>query len=67
VMLKPLLSQDGEAVEGEQEGYEAHWDAPPAELNPVVREFQRLTVRKWREHLAAPDRQDQPKPAAVHA
>lgn len=67
VMIKPLLSEDGEAVEGEQEGYEAHWDAPPAELNPVVREFQRLTVRKWREHLATSSREDQPEQAAIHA
>jgi phenylpropionate dioxygenase-like ring-hydroxylating dioxygenase large terminal subunit len=67
VMIRPLLSEDGVAVEGEQEGYEAHWDAPPAEMNPVVREFQRLTVRKWREHLAPATREEQPQPAAVHA
>ena len=46
-LIKPLLRQDGQAVEAEQEGYERHWDAQLAELNPVVRAFQTLTVRKW--------------------
>ena len=49
-LIRPLLAQDGEAVEAEQEGYERHWDAPLAELNPVVRAFQSLTVRKWQAH-----------------
>ncbi len=49
--IKPLLSQDGFAVEREQEGYEAHFDAPLAELNPAVNLFQQLTIRKWDEHL----------------
>ena len=40
-----------EAVEAEQEGYERYWDAPPAELNPVVRAFQDVTIRKWEEWL----------------
>ena len=48
-LIRPLLSQDGTAVEAEQEGYENHWDAQLAELNPVVRAFQSLTVRKWQE------------------
>ncbi|MEM9865628.1 MAG: aromatic ring-hydroxylating dioxygenase subunit alpha [Myxococcota bacterium] len=49
--IKPLLAEDGEAVEEEQRGWEAHWDAPLAEINPVVRSFQNLTVRKWQEYL----------------
>jgi hypothetical protein len=48
----PLLSQDGEAVEAEQEGYNAYFDAPLAEINPAVNLFQQLTIRKWEEHLA---------------
>ena len=52
VLIGPLLAQDRVAVEAEQEGYERHWDAPPIESNPVVRAFQKVTVRKWREHLA---------------
>lgn len=52
MLIGPLLNQDRVAVEAEQEGYETHWDAPPIEFNPVVREFQNLTVRKWEEHLA---------------
>ena len=49
--IGPLLDQDRFAVEAEQRGYERHWDAPPVELNPAVRAFQEVTVRKWREHL----------------
>ena len=52
IIVKPLLQEDGDAVEAEQEGWEAHWDAPLAELNPVVKEFQHLTIRKWEEYLA---------------
>ena len=52
MLIVPLLTQDKVAVEAEQLGYEAHWDAPPIEFNPVVREIQNLTVRKWEEYLA---------------
>lgn len=52
LLIGPLLAQDRFAVEAEQRGYERHWDAPPIELNPVVRAFQKVTVRKWREYLA---------------
>jgi phenylpropionate dioxygenase-like ring-hydroxylating dioxygenase large terminal subunit len=52
VLVKPLLSQDGFAVEAEQDGYERHWDEPIVELSPAVNAFQALTVRKWEEHLA---------------
>ncbi len=53
--IGPLLDQDRFAVEAEQRGYERHWDAPPVELNPAVRAFQEVTVRKWREHLEQPE------------
>ena len=52
LLIAPLLAQDRFALEAEQEGYERHWDARPVEFNPVVRAFQKVTVRKWREHLA---------------
>jgi hypothetical protein len=52
VLIGPLLRQDGVAVEAEQEGYEAHPDAPMIEVNPVIAMFQNLTIRKWQEHLA---------------
>jgi len=52
VLIGPLLSQDGFAVEAEQAAYEKHWDAPLAELNPVVGLFQELIIRRWEEHLA---------------
>jgi hypothetical protein len=51
--IKPLVSQDGDAVDWEQQGYENHFDAPLAELCPVVPLFQELVVRKWEEHLAS--------------
>lgn len=52
-LIRPLLNEDGFAVEAEQEGYDAHFDAPMLELNPVIALFQGLTIRKWEEHLAA--------------
>ena len=51
MLIGPLLSQDRWAVEAEQTGYENNWDAPPIEVNPVVRSFQQVTIRKWQEHL----------------
>ena len=51
VLIGPLLAEDRVAVEAEQEGYERHWGDPPIEVNPVVRAFQKVTVRKWQEHL----------------
>jgi phenylpropionate dioxygenase-like ring-hydroxylating dioxygenase large terminal subunit len=57
VLLRPLLTEDKHAVEAEQEGYEAHSDKASVELNPCVRAFQDLTIRKWQEHLTgAPKR-----------
>jgi nitrite reductase/ring-hydroxylating ferredoxin subunit len=51
VLVRPLLAEDKFAVELEQEGYDAHFDKPIAELNPAVQKFQDLTIRKWEEHL----------------
>jgi phenylpropionate dioxygenase-like ring-hydroxylating dioxygenase large terminal subunit len=63
--IRPLLAQDGFAVEGEQRGYDEHFDAPIIELNPAVHLFQKLTVRKWEEHLARAA--TRPRPAAAPA
>jgi hypothetical protein len=52
LLVKPLLSEDGFAVEAEQEAWGKHYDQPIAELNPVVHQFQQLTIRKWEEHLS---------------
>lgn len=52
VVFKPLLEEDGVACEAEQAGYNEHWNAPIAELNPAVHAFQALTIRKWEEYLA---------------
>ena len=54
ISIGPLLDQDGVVVEAEQEAYDVHWDAPPVELNPVVKAFQELTVRKWQAYIEDP-------------
>jgi hypothetical protein len=51
LFIQPLVSQDGDAVDWEQHGYEEHFDAPVAELCPVVPLFQEVVVRKWNEYL----------------
>ncbi len=51
LLIKPLLAQDGVAVEAEQEGWHRHFDAPMIELNPVVHHCQQLTIKKWEEYL----------------
>lgn len=51
LLVAPLLRQDGEAVEAEQQAYERHHALPVPDLNPAVALFQQLTVRKWEEHL----------------
>ena len=50
--IRPLLGEDGVAVEAEQQGYNTYYDEPLAELNPAVNHFQQLTIRKWEEYLA---------------
>ena len=52
LLVKPLLSEDGVAVEAEQTGWERHWNAPIVEINPAVNAFQALTVTKWQAYLA---------------
>lgn len=52
LLFKPLLAEDGVALEAEQIGYDAHWDAPPIELNPVIPLLQKLTVQQWENYLA---------------
>jgi hypothetical protein len=52
LLIRPLLRQDGFAVEAEQRGHEAHPRQPVPDLNPAVALFQQLTLRKWEEHLA---------------
>lgn len=50
LLVRPLLQEDGDVLEEEQRGWEEAWDSPQAELNPIVKEFQDLTIRKWREY-----------------
>jgi len=65
VLVRPLLTEDKVAVELEQDGYDRHFDKPIAELNPAVRHFQDLTIRKWEEHLAKSRRLDGGRPSGV--
>ena len=51
LLIKPILNEDGVAVEAEQQGYERHWRAPTIEINPVVAAFQRILVNKWKAYL----------------
>ena len=51
LLFRPLLKEDGVALEAEMLASETYWDEPPIELNPVVPMFQRLTARKWEEYL----------------
>lgn len=71
LIVKPLLDEDGVAVEAEQEGYEAHFDQPVPDLNPVVHAFQALTIRKWEEHLAGSSdgrpANEEARPSVAHA
>ncbi len=58
-LIRPLLREDGIAVEAEQEAWDAAVDAPLLEFNPAVTMFQRLIARRWEEYLA------QGQPASV--
>jgi acyl-CoA reductase-like NAD-dependent aldehyde dehydrogenase len=51
LVVDPVFAEDGAALALEQAAWERHWDNPIAELNPQVKAFQELTVRKWSEWL----------------
>ncbi len=51
IFIKPVTSQDGDAVAWEQEGYDTELGRPVIELNPAVAQFQQLIVRKWQNYL----------------
>ncbi len=55
ILMKPVLDEDGWAVELEQKGYDRFHDLPFAELSPVVKAFQELTVSRWEAYLASRD------------
>jgi phenylpropionate dioxygenase-like ring-hydroxylating dioxygenase large terminal subunit len=52
-LIRPLLSEDGIAVEAEQEAWAASAGAPFIEFNPAVTMFQKLIARRWEEYLAS--------------
>ncbi|MGF1468551.1 MAG: Rieske 2Fe-2S domain-containing protein [Sandaracinaceae bacterium] len=64
LLIKPLLSEDGVAVEAEQVGWERHWNQPLVEMNPAVNAFQALTVKKWEEYLDGQERKRSAKELA---
>lgn len=45
--IRPLLGEDQWALEAEQEGFDKHHDNPFYELNPIVPEFQALTIERF--------------------
>lgn len=49
--VKPVTSQDGDAVAWEQDGYERGSRQPVLEFNPAVAQFQQLIVAKWQSYL----------------
>jgi phenylpropionate dioxygenase-like ring-hydroxylating dioxygenase large terminal subunit len=53
VLIEPLLSEDGVAVEAEQEAYEISKGAAFIEFNPAVTMFQKLIARRWEEYIAS--------------
>ena len=57
LIMRPLLDEDGWAVEAEQAGYDRYHELPIAEFSPVIKTFQALTIRKWEEYLAERDQQ----------
>lgn len=67
LLFKPLLTEDGVALEAEQDAYDRYWDEPPIELNPAVPMFQQLTVRKWEEFLARSNGDHVPEPGRAAA
>jgi phenylpropionate dioxygenase-like ring-hydroxylating dioxygenase large terminal subunit len=51
LLIVPLLSEDGVAVEAEQEAYEISSGVPFIEFNPAVTMFQKVIARRWQEYL----------------
>ena len=64
LLIKPLLREDGVAVQAEQAGYEKHWNAPVFDLNPAVLAFQALIVRRWEGYLAGEEAKAKGSPLA---
>lgn len=48
--IRPLLAEDQWALEAEQKGFDQHHDNPFYELNPIVPEFQALTIERFRSY-----------------
>jgi len=64
LVFDPLLAEDGWAVEAEQDAWERHFDMPVAEVNPVIKAMQELSINKWAEHLEQSGGREIPRHAA---
>lgn len=53
-LIRPLLNEDGIAVEAEQEAFDRSSGAPFLEFNPAVTMFQKLIARRWEEYISGP-------------
>ncbi len=58
-ITKEIFRQDGFTVEEEHRAYHEDPSRPLPELNPMVRRFNELTVRKWDEFLEYQGRGEQ--------
>lgn len=50
-LVAPLFTEDVWSFEAEQQGYDTHHDRPSIDLHPGIQPSDRLTVRKWQEHV----------------
>ncbi|MBS0642661.1 MAG: aromatic ring-hydroxylating dioxygenase subunit alpha [Proteobacteria bacterium] len=50
LLITPLLSQDGQMVQAEQQAFERYPDTAGHELNPAVPAFQQVIIDQWRRH-----------------
>ena len=54
-----MLSEDLWALEEEQLGYTRHPDEHHYEFNPIVKEFQKMTLEKWEQYLDSESQREQ--------
>ncbi len=62
--IQPLLDEDKFALEQEQLGFDRHHDKPYNELNPIVPEFQKMTIARWEDWRSPAAGTDGPPPSS---
>lgn len=66
--IVPLLRQDQWALEEEQRAFKIHGHKPSVELNPIIPEFQKLTIDRWDAYVQGErERMRQPGHGRFHA